>query len=611
MVNKLIVDISIEQVSVTHFSRFTLDQRFNEHHTFELRINHDQMEDTNSITLFKSKDFIGKSLTVQFGVLGDNSNIFTGIITKVEIAQTHGFRGDIIVTGYSPDILIDRGASLGSYLNKDLKSILQQATSDTPQNDLHFQIQPAYNAAIDYIIQYKESDFDFINRLSAQYHEWFYYDGRILHFGKPDQQEEIALVYGRDLHSMQYGMQVVPLNYQKFAYQSSQDQLINAQPSVTSNNLSDVSHVVSASNKIYSKQFNQPLNARANSQKEMDTFVNDEHKALVSGLVNINGRGDNPQVGIGKIVDIRTSMRNGLDFQVEDFGKFVVTAIHHEIDGIGHYHHTFEGITADSEKLAVSQTVKPQPDMQLANVVDNNDPEGQGRVKVKFKWTCQANDPTEWLRVVSPDAGSSDQVSKNRGFTFIPENGDQVIVAFEEGNIARPIVMGSIYHGNNGAGGGGNNHLKTIITRSGTKIQFDDDDSQGSVTVSDPSGNQWYMDGKGNITVTAPKNITLNAGENIIQNAGLNVLTTAGVNISDNAGTTIVQNAGAMITQTALSDYILSAANIMETAKGGRTSQAKEIKENGKTKTSTSTDVTTFNSKQDINSKSGENTKHG
>ena len=140
MVNKLIVDISIEQVSVTHFSRFTLDQRFNEHHTFELRINHDQMEDTNSITLFKSKDFIGKSLTVQFGVLGDNSNIFTGIITKVEIAQTHGFRGDIIVTGYSPDILIDRGPSLGSYLNKDLKSILQQATSDTPQNDLNFQI---------------------------------------------------------------------------------------------------------------------------------------------------------------------------------------------------------------------------------------------------------------------------------------------------------------------------------------------------------------------------------------------------------------------------------------------------------------------------------------
>jgi hypothetical protein len=46
MINKLTVDISIEQVAIMHFSRFMLDQRFNEHHTFELRINHDQVEET-------------------------------------------------------------------------------------------------------------------------------------------------------------------------------------------------------------------------------------------------------------------------------------------------------------------------------------------------------------------------------------------------------------------------------------------------------------------------------------------------------------------------------------------------------------------------------------
>ncbi|MGY0040398.1 type VI secretion system Vgr family protein [Pedobacter sp. NJ-S-72] len=510
MVNKLVVDISIEQVAITHFSRFTLDQRFNEHHTFELRINHDQIEETGGITLAKSKGFIGKNLTIQFGRLGESGTLFTGIITKVEIAQTHGFRGDIVVTGYSPDILLDRGPDLGSYLGKNLKTILQQATNDTPQNDLDFQINPGNSATIDYIIQYKESDFDFINRLSAEYHEWFYYDGHVLHFGKPDKQEEIALIYGRDLQSLQYGMQIAPLNYKKFAYHSQQDELLSAQPSAASSSLSDVSHAISASNDVFSKRFNLPLGVRVNSQSEIDTFVNDEHKALVSGLVSISGRGDNAKVGIGKIVDISTSMHNGLDFQVEDFGRFVVTAIHHEIDGIGHYHHTFEGVSADSEKLQVRQMQKPFADMQLADVVDNNDPQGHGRIKVKFKWACQVNDVTEWLRVMTPDAGSSDKVSKNRGFVFIPEVGDQVVVAFEEGNIARPIVMGSVFHGKSGTGGSASNNSKSLTSKSGHTVQLNDG---GGITIKDKTGgNHIVVDGQNKVTVTSSQTVVLTNG---------------------------------------------------------------------------------------------------
>lgn len=582
MVNKLIVDISIEHLSVTHFSRFSLDQRFNEHHTFELHINHDQMEGTNSMTLAKSKDFIGKSLTAQFSVLEDTPNIFTGIITKVEIAQTHGFQGDIVFTGFSPDILLDRGPDLGSYLGKDLKTILRQATSDTPQNDLDFQIKPAYSAAIDYIIQYKESDFDFINRLSSEYHEWFYYDGSTLHFGKPDQQEEVDLVYGRDLQSMQYGMQITPLNYKKFAYHSQEDQLLSSQPLAASSSLSDVSHAISASNDVYSKRFNQPLSVRVNSQKEIDTFVNDEHKSLVSGLVNINGRGDNPQVGIGKVVNISTSMRNGLDFQVEDFGKFIVTAIHHEIDGVGHYHHTFEGVSADSEKLPAQKKQKPFADMQLADVVNNKDPKGQGRVKVKFKWQCQTNDETEWLRVITPDAGSSDKVSKNRGFAFIPEKGDQVVIAFEEGNIARPIVLGSVYHGNNGSGGSDDNHLKSIATRSGNKLQMNDAD--GSVNLMDKGSANLHFDGAGNATLNAAQSKTINVGGdkdnppqsvihadaegNIVLDAKTSITLKVGNNLLSIDKEGLIKLNGKDLKQTVENNYDLDAKRVTQTAKG-------------------------------------------
>src|ERR1700748_472889 len=125
MDTKIKVDINIDGTAIEHFSSFTLDQKFNEHHTFQLRLNHDQIEGTNNVTIEKSKDFIGKNLNIQFGVDGGTENKFTGKITKVEISQTHGFQGDILISGFSPTILIDRGPDLGSYLSKNLKSIVQ------------------------------------------------------------------------------------------------------------------------------------------------------------------------------------------------------------------------------------------------------------------------------------------------------------------------------------------------------------------------------------------------------------------------------------------------------------------------------------------------------
>jgi type VI secretion system secreted protein VgrG len=568
METKIKIDISIEGTPITHFSSFNLDQRFNEHHTFQLRFNHDQIENTNKITLEKSKEFIGKNLTVQFGRGEDYEHQFIGKITRVEIAQSHGFQGDIVVSGFSPSILIDRGPDLGSYLNKDLKTIVEKATADAPQNDLSMNIAPAYTSPIDYIIQYRESDFEFINRLSAEYHEWFYYDGVKLNFGKPQKLDEATLIYGRDLHSLQYGMQIAPLNYKKFSYHSQQDELLSAQPSGNSGGSPDLSHAIEASNQVYSKRYNEPLEVRVNSQKEIDTFVNDEHKAIVSELLNIMGNGDNPRVKLGSIVSISTSMRGITGFEVQDFGKFLVTAVYHQLDGVGHYQNTFEGVSADSEKLSVKQAQKPSPDMQLANVVDNEDPQKQGRVKVQFKWQCTSNDVTEWLRVVTPDAGSSDKVNKNRGFVFIPEVGDQVLVAFEEGNVARPIVIGSMFSGKSGTGGGSSNNVKALTTRSGNTIILNDND--GSVNVKDPSGNVITLHGNGQVTLTAPNSFTINTKDFIV-NASNSVAINAQPGEQGGGEGTINISAKKTIAATADTEGITIDATTMGVAITGKT----------------------------------------
>ncbi len=99
------------------------------------------------------------------------------------------------------------------------------------------------------------------------------------------------------------------------------------------------------------------------------------------------------------------------------------------------------------------------------------------------------------------------------------------------------MYRGSIFHGSNGAGGYGENHLKSIYTRSGNRILLKTT-WKGSIRIEDPSGNVVFMDGKGNIEMTAPKNIKVTAGEDISITAGKDIKIVVGkdmdVNVSGN-----------------------------------------------------------------------------
>ena len=140
-------------------------------------------------------------------------------------------------------------------------------------------------------------------------------------------------------------------------------------------------------------------------------------------------------------------------------------------------------------------------------------PKNQGRVRVQMLWQKTKHLLGPWVRVMTPDAGSSSEVSKNRGMVFIPEIGDHVMLGFHHHNPNKPLVLGSLFNGTTGAGGQEKNHLKSIFTRGGSTITFNELDN--SILIKDPSGNTWFMDGKGNIKVTAPKNMTISVGDNL------------------------------------------------------------------------------------------------
>jgi len=573
MEKKLITEINIEDKAITHFASFSLKQAFNAHHYFELRFNHDQMGSPGMISLDDSRDFVGKTLTASFGYDAGSLQEFAGLVTKVELAQSHGYHGILIVSGYSPTILIDRGPDLGSYLDKDLNTIVNLATSDVPSNDIKIVANAERKEPIDYLIQYRESDFDFLNRLSGEYHEWFYYDGKQLNFGKPDDQKEVALIYGRDVQNLQYAMEIAPIKNRRFAYNPKQDEMLHSESAAAANGSPDLDHAIQASNKTFSKIFNQPSLIRVDNNSDIKSHVDNEEKANISNLLKVHGSGDNAALVIGSIAEITMSVRKELAFDTESLGKFLITSINHDIDDTGKYYNTFEGLVSTTERIRVQNYTKPNPDMQLADVVDNADPKGQGRIKVKFKWECQSNDVTEWLRVITPDAGSSETVTKNRGFSFVPEAGDQVVIAFEEGNIARPIVLGSVYHGKSGSGGGDTNKTKSLTTRSGNTIIMDD--SNGSINVKDPSGNVITMHGNGQVTLTAPNSFTINTKDFIV-NASNSIAINAQPGEQGGGEGTIAISAKKTIAATADTEGITLDATEMGVAIKGKTDVSME-----------------------------------
>ncbi|WP_227626056.1 phage baseplate assembly protein V, partial [Geofilum rubicundum] len=214
-----------------------------------------------------------------------------------------------------------------------------------------------------------------------------------------------------------------------------------------------------------------------------------------------------------------------------DLGRYRVLEITHTVDDKGLYANTFKGVAGATETLPLPENVTPPTAFpELATVIDNADPENLGRVRVRFLWQ-NSDQNSNWIRVQTPDAGTSGVIEKNRGLFFIPEIDDQVMVAFEQGDPARPYVAGSLFHQGNSGGMAPDNNLKSITTRSGHTIEFDDTDGAEKINIRDNGGSVITFDTKEkslliqsveNIDISA-KNIRLSAQEKVSIGAQQNV----------------------------------------------------------------------------------------
>ena len=493
------------------FVSLHLRQGFNRHHTFTVVVNYLSPNNTFQQTPEKFIDYIGETASISFvhRQTGESYD-FEGIITQVEMVGSMGETGGVAIHGTSPTILYENNRTLDSWMDQSLSTIIKEATQE--YGKVNLVSNPKYAAPIPYMAQYNESVFDFMNRLSALYGEWFYYDGTKVYFGKPDRDNTEKIVYDMDLEEVRLVANLVPGKSARYDYVAQENKQHNADTPAKPDGMNDLQSIAhSCSEKAYTAKTTSAADPHVTDKAELDEQMRIVKNASGANLLNIKGIGKTCRIRIGEIIDVSFPDR----MKLPPLGKFRIVGIEHEVRRDGHYSNSFVGVPDGTVHIPVPDVKRPLALPELATVKENNDDKGQGRVKVAFDWQKNGK-TTNWIRVQTPNAGVSGAVPKNRGWVFVPEVGDQVMVSYEHGNPDRPYVTGSVFHSGSGKGGDKDNKVKSIITRSGNAIVFDDE--TGSIVITDQTGKQLIiLDGTDAITVMAKRSITLtNEAESVI-----------------------------------------------------------------------------------------------
>lgn len=493
------------------FVSLHLRQGFNRHHTFTVMVNYLSPNNTFQQTPEKFIGYIGETASISFvhRQTGESYD-FEGIITQVEMVGSMGETGGVAIHGTSPTILYENNRTLDSWMDQSLSTIIKEVTQE--YGKVNLVSNPKYATPILYMAQYNESVFDFMNRLSALYGEWFYYDGTKVYFGKPDRDNTEKIVYDMDLEEVRLVANLVPGKSARYDYVAQENKQHNADTPAKPDGMNDLQSIAhSCSEKAYTAKTTSAADPHVTDKAELDEQMRIVKNASGANLLNIKGIGKTCRIRIGEIIDVSFPDR----MKLPPLGKFRIVGIEHEVRRDGHYSNSFVGVPDGTVHIPVPDAKRPLALPELATVKENNDDKGQGRVKVAFDWQKNGK-TTNWVRVQTPNAGVSGAVPKNRGWVFVPEVGDQVMVSYEHGNPDRPYVTGSVFHSGSGKGGDKDNKVKSIITRSGNAIVFDDE--TGSIVITDQTGKQLIMlDGTDAITVMAKKSITLtNEAESVI-----------------------------------------------------------------------------------------------
>lgn len=503
--------------SLTTFNSFLLVQRLFGHHEFELRVPIGIIEAQSQQVLSNSKDLVGKKfgISVESPGIQDRPQLnFVGVITNVSLMRVPGGGSEVMIKGNSPTILLEDGKATRSFEEMDLNDLAREILNEYDSSILDNDVESLYQNVLPYVVQYGESNFQLLSRLSNDLGDWMFYNGEKLTIGGVNDDDFHKLVLGRDLEDFEIDLAARPLGFDVQSYFAEQNELFEVsgtfQPDV--DNVYGAS-IFSASEAMFPGKPLGIVKQEMKSQGELAALADRTREHRTAELVKLTANSDYHPLTIGSVVLVEGNKAEDPSEGLEQYGEFRITNIIHRVDGNGNYQNRFEGIPKEMQRPPLNPLVRnPKALSQPAIVVDHNDPQKQGRVRVRHHWQKDGQQ-TPWIRMMQKHAGAE------HGSYVIPEIDDEVLIGFEYGRPDRPLVVGSLYHGNAAPGShltaDDNMHKGIIRTKSGNEIKIVDEGGKESIHILNKGGKNSIvltMDG-GAINISAASTINITSKE--------------------------------------------------------------------------------------------------
>ncbi|MET0114113.1 MAG: VgrG-related protein [Limnospira maxima] len=440
--------------------------------------------------------------------------IIEGEITAIETHFTSDTQAPIIVRGYDISHRLHRGRynrSFQDYTDSDIVvKIAREVGIEQGRIDPSGEKQA-------YVFQENQTNMEFLRDRAARIgFELFVQDGKLF-FRRPQGGDILRLKWLKDFESFRVRVtsaeQVDSVEVRSWDY-------TRKQPIVSVADRSEkITQIEGNSQEGWSSQFQRRSSGGAplttglfgsnfpppkmivvdqpvSSPKAADLMAQALYNELEGEFVQADSHAPgNPNIRVGKVVELTGMGRYS--------GRYYITETRHLYQE-GRYSTEFSvrGLRGGSILTTLSPKIglKPGQTHLVGIVTHNYDPEGLGRVRVKFPTLTPEGDgsahASAWARVVGLGAG------RNRGFYCLPEINDEVLVAFEHGDIHRPYCIGGVWNGKDSPpdpveetiSNRGKVRLRSFTTPSGHKIQFVEEDlsltSQDGVYIQTSGGHQ-------------------------------------------------------------------------------------------------------------------------
>ncbi len=450
--------------------------------TFSLR--RDRLEKSDST---KSYDIVNGLLgkKVECKATSKISGTNTSVTFKGKIAKVSVKGKTVTCVAYSPDADMQGTPRCRCFTNKTLGQILNEVVPDTVTKSVNINIL-LKDDKFPFIVQYNESDYDFLVRLAKRFGAFMFHNENQFVFGQLPGASKDASASN---YSASYEFQTGDPNYRFVSHNYVGDVVLDSEgegydifsPEKLVKMAADHSEKL---DKDYKFRIDDPNSLSDNPSEGFYSRF-----AMASNLSNLV---------TCKFVSYLFNIDIGDRVTINSNNSMVVTSVNLTWDCDGSPQNEVTAMVLPSEEMTAGDIFPPYLDFnaypkssaQRAVVINNVDPDQLGRVRVKFVWqmspTQAQMDDYPWIRIAQPYGGNE------KGCYILPEIGEEVMVGFEHDNMEKPFVIGTLYHNsgeadrkqmpektwceadNNGTKVNEGNEVKAFRTKKGHTIEFHD-----------------------------------------------------------------------------------------------------------------------------------------